>query len=310
MSEGHPVPISSVLAAGVGLRPHEAVAVVLELCRRLGDRRESAGVTSAISASTVTIDRAGRVAVSGGMPHEVEQTISMAGHLLLEMLDHPASANTSETAVPPRLRSTAERAAWAGEAAFSSVGQLLGALRRHGPDYGETRALQDVFARWTARAAGTGPAAAGPPQIERRRAVPPPDIMRRFLREADEEAYRARVEASSRPAAAGTAADAPQTSRSRLRRLVLVAAMLVALAGVAFAVLLDKTPEDLPVVPPASKPTPVQPRREPGWELLGKPERSVANPSPDRRAAGPQRRPGEARALTAATHGELPVSDR
>lgn len=306
MVEGSPVSISSVLASGMPLRPHEAVAVVVALCRHLSNCREAAGVTAAISSATVTIDARGQVGVTGGVACEDEQTVSLAGRLLLDMLDH--SRASVEAAVPPRLRSAAVRAAVGGREAFPSLAQFVSALRRHGPEYGEARAIQGVFERW---AAGAGPGERLGP--DRRRTAPPPDVMRRFLRESEQEAYRARVaaEASLPSVAAGPAASTrrwPRIGWSRMRRPLLVAAMLMVLAGAWLILQARGSGDELPLVAPVAKPTPVMPRREPGWELLGKPERT-SNP-PQRTPQTRRARAGDAPVLTTPAQGEWAVPGR
>jgi hypothetical protein len=208
----------------------------------------------AISTATVTIDADGTVAVSGGLPGEDEQTVSLAGRLLLEMLDHSAAA--VETAVPPRLRSIAIRAAAGGRDAFATAGQFASALRRHGPESGEVQAIRGLFERWAATTRGT--------------------------------ASPARAVESQWPVPAQGA------FWFRVTRALLVGMMLLFLVGAGFVFLAGRPADDPPLVVPASRPLPVQPRRQPGWELL-KSERAstsaVPRPSPVRRAGGDARQP-------------------
>ncbi len=288
MGESRPVTIAALVAADVTLRPHEAVAIVVQLCGQLHRGGAPApGIAPAISAATVTIDGTGAVAVVGGAPVEDEQTVSLAGRLLLEMLDHSASA--TDAVAPPRLRSTAVRAAMGGRQAFGTSTQLVAALRRHGPAFGETQAIRGLFERWADRM----PQAAG-------RAEGRSDVLRRFLREAEQEAYRARVEASLPSAPAGPAAAArPRRRGTRLARFALVSALLLILAGAGLVFGLRGSKDDLPFVAPVIKPTPVLPRREPGWELLGRPQRADSTPPVRTLPSRQARHGGQAGELTA-----------
>jgi hypothetical protein len=262
MTQGRSVSIGALMASGVSLRPHEAVAVVVELCSQLGRPRRTPGVMPAISASTVTLDASGAVAVNGGAPGEDEQTVSLVGHLLLDMLDH--SALTVEAPAPPKVRTTAVRAAFGGRKAFGSAAQFVSALRRHGPESDRAEVLRGVFDRWMARHDPLVPA--------------------------------------SRPAA-------PATARPGIAMALLVGATLLVLAGAGFVFLARGPVEDLPLVVPAVKPTPVQPKRQPGWELLKRSERAAASSAP---RTVPARRAGsgEMRELANPPQAEPPTAVR
>ena len=171
MTESRPVAVATLLAAGVQPHPHEAVAIVLQLCGQIARRGPAPRVTPAISTSTVCIDASGAVAVSGGESGEDEQTVSLAGRLLVELLDHSAAA--LEGAALPRLRATALRAASSGRAAFGSVSQLVSALRRYGPEVRRSRGGAGpvrALGRTARLADGTGatPRCAPTSSVERR----------------------------------------------------------------------------------------------------------------------------------------------
>jgi hypothetical protein len=265
MAEGHPVSIGALQASGIPLRPHEAVAIVAELCSHLAKARAVPVVMPAISASTVTIDASGAVAVTGGAHAEDEQTVSLAGRLLLEMLDHPAGMVGT---APPRLRTTAVRAALAGRSAFATAGAFASALQRHGPEDGRSQAIRALFNRWESRIEG-------------------------------------RIPASSVPVLPGV----PRNHSSRMRRALVVGAVLIGLAGAGLMLLVRGAAEEPPLVAPASRPTPVLPRREPGRELLRRTERAsagtVSRPVPTRRAAA-----REPRELTLSPQADLPIPVR
>lgn len=269
MSENRPVSVGALMADGVQPHPHEAVAVILQLCEQISRRGPASRVTPAISASTVAIDAGGAVTVVGGEAGEDNQTVPMAGRLLVEMLDHCAPA--LEAAVLPRLRAMALRAASGGRGAFGSASQFVSSLRRFGPEYGDAQAVRALFNRWAEeRRRRTGG--------ERRVNTPPPDMMRRFLREAELEARLARVEA--RPAAPAGTFLRFKAWAARGRVAVLVGATLLVLAGAGFVFLVAGRPPELPVVVPAAKPTPVLPRRQPAWELLRRPDRAMVSQPP------------------------------
>jgi hypothetical protein len=342
MTEVLPVPIAALLRSGTPLFPHEAVAVVLDLCTLVSRSRRTAGVMGVISSSTVELDASGAVSMSGGVPGEDEQSVSLVGRLLLDMLDHGTRA---EAAVPPRLRATALKAATAGHEAFASLAHLAAALRRHGPEQGVASATRAVFERWTAQrrsgnasgAKAEPPRPEGPPGEERRRQAPSPDVLRRLLREAELDAYRARQEAGPAPVkppgfdarapepepateaervearAQGDAEPLPKARRRSVRKLLAVGITLLLLASAGFLLLFSGQPVDMPFVAPVAKPTPVSPRREPGWELLGKPSR-VSNPAhqPSVAARGRRQSADAGRQLTAPSpsHTDVAVAGR
>jgi hypothetical protein len=262
MSEGFPVTVAELLRSGEPLSPHEAVAITVELCKLVMARRAADGVAPAISPSTVRIDASGAVSVTGGVPGEDEQTVSLVGRLLQQMLDH--AGGEREAVVSPRLRATALRAATGGRDAFASLDHLVAALRRHAPEQGHA-AIRAAFNRRGPTVPRSGasplcPAGTGP----------------------------------SGHVAEVVDAEAPDEAGGRLVRtwfatvlVVGVTLLLLAAAGMWSLLISDGGPA--PVMVPVPKPTPVSPRREPGWELLGKSERASAvprnGPSAGRRSA-------------------------
>jgi hypothetical protein len=240
MTEGRAVSIATVLASGVSLHPREAVAIVLELCGHLSCQRPSAGVRSAISASTVTIDQSGAVAVEGGSPGEDEQTVSLAGRLLAEMLDS-SNDPTDVVRIPSRLMAAAELAATHGRRGFGSAAQFVSALRRHRPEYGERAAIRGLFLRWQARARGCAP-----------------------------------IQQPAPPAPTITEADA----QFSVARALLVSAVLLALAGAGAAYFIKGAAGGVPPPIPVLKSTPATPRPQPARELLRGSERVSAGTTP------------------------------
>jgi hypothetical protein len=269
MSQGFPVTVAELLSCSAPPLPHEAVAIAIELCNLVVARQAADAVPSAISPSTVRIDPSGAVAVAGGVPGEDEQTVSLIGHLLVEMLRHPGSEPDADAS--PRLVATAARAAIRGRGAFASVAHLAAALRRHAPDqrHSAIRALYDRSQTALGRAGALR--------------MPDPRAAVRFLREVDEDSSQARL------AAAG-ASDPAQHDRSDGDRApgarlwfttaLVVGVTLLLLAGTGALFLFTADDDPAPMIAPRTKPTPVSPPREPGWELLGKPERAMAVPAP------------------------------
>jgi hypothetical protein len=263
------VTVAELLSSGEPPRPEEAVAIVIELCTLVIARRAADAVDSAISPSTVSLEASGAVWVAGGVPGEDEQTVSLVGHLLVEMLGH--RGGEPDRAVPPRLRATAIRAATSGREAYASLSHLVAALKRHAPDQ-KHAAIRTVFDRWRA--------AAGRPWEGRPSGR---SVAARLLREAEEEARRSPFTESGRGAGAPCEASDEATagpSRAWFAR-ALVAGMtllLLAGAGVFFLYTGDRSP--VPTIVPRSRPIPASPHRDPGWELLGKPERVSGTPEP------------------------------
>lgn len=143
MTPGFPLALDTLLAQGRP-SPAEAVAIVLELCRQVRPAASPA-VTPAVSPATVLLDANGAVATRGGGVAEDDQTVSLLGHLLLELVeDRPDTS---------RLRRVAARAARSlpGGSRSVSVRRLASALRRNAPT--DTREAVAAFVR---RASGLG----------------------------------------------------------------------------------------------------------------------------------------------------------
>lgn len=126
MSPGFPHALDSLLARERP-SPAEAVAIVLELCRQIRPAATPSAVTPPVSRATVVLDANGSVAARGGAIVEDDQTVSLLGHLLLELVeDRPDTA---------RLRRVAARAARSlpGGPRGISVRRLASVLRRNSP---------------------------------------------------------------------------------------------------------------------------------------------------------------------------------
>jgi hypothetical protein len=130
------------------------VAIVLELCRQIRPAA-AAAVTAPVSSATVLLDADGRVATRGGAASEDDQTVSLLGHLLLELLeDQPETS---------RLRRIAARAATSlpGGRRRISVRRLAAALRRSAPADPKAAVRNFVL-----RSAGLQPASPASPPAE------------------------------------------------------------------------------------------------------------------------------------------------
>jgi hypothetical protein len=152
------VAIADLLASGHRPEPHEAVAIVLEVCRQVMRQGPRAAVAAPISTATVSIDAGGSVVAAGGAPAEDDQTVLLLGHLLVDMLGPADSAAGSR--VPDKLRAIAVRACSGSSGSFSSVASLASALRRFGAVKGYA-AIRSVFDRWQLSSTGKLPTLAG-----------------------------------------------------------------------------------------------------------------------------------------------------
>ncbi|HEX7486955.1 MAG TPA: hypothetical protein VF332_12430 [Vicinamibacterales bacterium] len=283
MSEGCPLTIAELLTSDELLHSHEAVAIAVELCSLIMARRPVNAVAPAISSSSVSIDASGAVAVAGGVPGEDEQAVSLIGRLLVDMLGH--AGNQGESAVPTRLRATAVRAATSGHEAFESLANLVAALRRHAPAQRHA-AIRAVFDRRRAaarRSASSRAPGFAPAGLERRRRCASADIVPGELRAAEQEVLRARFAGQERQTGVERKdlAGAARASRNVwITRALVVGAMLLLLAGVSAIFQFTDQGDEAPTARPVTRPTPASPPREPGWELLGKPERASVAPAP------------------------------
>jgi hypothetical protein len=268
MREALPVPIAELLSSGTPLFPYEAVAVALDLCRQMSHRRPGTGVTPAISTSTVSIDPSGMVTMVGGVPGEDEQSVLLVGRLLVEMLERV----TPHESVAPRLKATASSAATNGQLKYASLAHLDAAIRKHGPEDGPSSAIRGVFERWLlGRNDRERVGLQGPAGAPRRTSPLTSDVLRRAAREADAETAREVPFALALPVGLRFGGRHPA-------RVAAAAVMTLLLAGAGFLFLFSPSRGEMPLVAPITRPTPVSPRREPGWELLGKPARVSAAP--------------------------------
>jgi hypothetical protein len=283
MSEGFPVTVADLLRSGEPLSPHEAVAITVELCKLVMARTAVDAVAPAISPSTVRIDASGAVSVAGGVPAEDDQTVSLVGRLLQQMIDH--ASGERELVVSPRLRATALRAATDGRGAFASLDHLVAALRRHAPEQGHA-AIRAVFNRRSVILPPSGPRIGARPQCPP--SAPAGTVPGGRVAGADAEAPD---EAGGRPV------------RSWFATVLIVGVTLLLLAGAGMWSLFTSDGGPAPVIAPVPRPIPVSPRREPGWELLGKPERASAVPR-----SGPSVGRRSAKAVSLRT-GEPPTAD-
>jgi len=269
MLQARPVTIAELLSSNWPPRPPEAVAIAIELSSLVIARRAADAVASAICPATVSIDASGAVAVTGGVPAEDEQTVSLVGHLLVEMLD-PLRGD-QDPAVSPRLLATATRAAVRGNDAFASLGHLVAALKRHAPEQRHA-AIRSAFDR-------SRPAAVHTRGVGRAR----PSAPVRYLHGAKEDIHWARF---GPPASGGPAepempgAETARPSRTWMATALAVGLALLLLAGASIFLLSPASSGPVPPLVPPSRPMPVSPRREPGWELLGKPERTSVATAP------------------------------
>lgn len=126
MTSGFPLALDSLLTRERP-SPAEAVAIVLELCRQIRPADGAAVVTPPVTRASVLLDAEGGVATRGGTVTEDDQTVSLLGHLLLELVDDRPDTS--------RLRRVAARAARSlpGDSRGVSVRRLTSALRRNAP---------------------------------------------------------------------------------------------------------------------------------------------------------------------------------
>ncbi|HSK10471.1 MAG TPA: hypothetical protein VK911_12905 [Vicinamibacterales bacterium] len=148
MTPRFPLALQSLLGAGHRPTPGEAVAIVLELCRQVRPA-ESGVVTPPLSAATVYLDPTGAVGTRGGVAVEDDQTASLLGHLLLELLDE------GQPQADPVRRLAARAAHSLPGTSRVSVRRLAGGLRRLSPS--DPKAAVRAFVE---RANGTGAGAA------------------------------------------------------------------------------------------------------------------------------------------------------
>ena len=169
MRQGFPVTIAELVTAGRAPLPPEAAAIVLEVCSSVvsGPRRV---VAAPITAASVFLDADGTVSVAGGPVVEDDQTVSLLGHLLLDML-RPGQPSSHRPAA--RLEALGLRAAATSDVSGLTLAKFVSEVRRFAPqDTGA--AIRGLFERWRH---GERPASTGSDQV--------PDTIRRLLPEAD-----------------------------------------------------------------------------------------------------------------------------
>ncbi len=144
MTPGFPLALDTLLAHERPT-PAEAIAIVFELCRQIRPGGGVSAVTAPVTRASVLLDASGDVATRGGGVTEDDQTASLLGHLLLELVD-----DRPETSRLRRLAARAARSLPGGSRAIS-VRRLASALRRNAP--ADPRGAVAAFVR---RASGTG----------------------------------------------------------------------------------------------------------------------------------------------------------
>ena len=213
MRQGFPVTIAELVTSGAAPLPAEAAAIVLEVCSKVvsGPRQV---VTAPISTASVFVEADGSVAVAGGRIVEDDQTVSLLGHLLLEIL---RSGRPVPQRPAARLEALGLQAAANLEASGLTLERFTAAVRRFAPEDPGT-AVRLLFERW--RRGGRLPAA------ENSRI---PETLRRLLPEADLAAM-----AGVTPTLHGLGGRALFAHAGR--RLVLTAGtlLLLSLAGVSY----------------------------------------------------------------------------
>ncbi len=154
MTPGFPLALEALLARARPT-PSEAVSIVLELCRQIRPAT-TAAVTPGVSRAAVLLDSSGTVATRGGGVTEDDQTVSLLGHLLLELVE-----DRPETSRLRRVAARAARSLPGGSRRAFSVRRLASALRRNAPS--DPKAAVAAFVR---RASGATAVPTTPPVLE------------------------------------------------------------------------------------------------------------------------------------------------
>jgi len=143
MVQGFPVTVAELLASGARPLPAEAAALVLGVCSRVtGGPRHI--VSAPISTSSVFVEADGRVSVAGGRVVEDDQTVSLLGHLLLEMLRSRGAATPRPAA---RLEALARRATASSSGPGPTLAGFAAEVRRFAPQ-DAAGAVRGLFDRW------------------------------------------------------------------------------------------------------------------------------------------------------------------
>jgi len=191
--------LRDVIGRVAELKPYEAVAIAQQLITLTNIDVQESPSLGPLSLDNVRLGMDGSVACGAGI---VRPTVAEIGMLLSEMLPREGT-----TRVPGALRYTIARALLDVDAPpFDSVAHLSGALARH--EQGDRVAvLRDLYAR-----AASKPSTAVATDVDRRRRTPSATMLRRRLREADEELFCHLNRTAPAPAAlepSGTAAVDP-----------------------------------------------------------------------------------------------------
>ncbi len=148
MTSGFPLTLDTLLAHERP-RPAEAVAIVLELCRQIRPASQAVAVTPPVTRASVLLHADGGVATRGAVVED-DQTASLLGHLLLELVD-----DRPETSRLRRVAARAARSLPGGRGV--SVRRLSAALRRSAPS--NPRGAVADFVRRASGGSGALPAA-------------------------------------------------------------------------------------------------------------------------------------------------------
>lgn len=169
------------------LKPYEAVAIAQQLITSTNADVQGSSPLGPLSLDNVCLGMDGSVTCGTSI---VRPAVSEIGVLLAEMLPREGT-----TRVPGALRYTIARALLEVDAPpFDSVTHLSAALARH--EQGDRVAvLRDLYAR-----AASKPSKSVATTVDRRRRAPSATMLRRQLREADEELFSYLNRASSAPA--------------------------------------------------------------------------------------------------------------
>ena len=276
MVQGFPVTLAELLVSGARPLPAEAAALVLGVCSRVtaGPRHI---VAAPISTSSVFVEADGSVSVAGGRVVEDDQTVSLLGHLLLEML---RSGGAPAQRPAARLEALARRATAASPASGPTLAAFAAEVSRFAPQ-DAAAAARGLFDRWRR---GEREPAHHEDQV--------PETIRRLLPEADLAAM-----AGLTPTLHGAGGRSGFMHAGR--KLVITAATLLLLSAAGVTYFFWGDPDRSKADPGPARPSPasstvVQP--QPARELLpgGTP---AARPVSDREAApgtsGAKRIPGD-----------------
>jgi hypothetical protein len=173
--------VGDVIARGVQLKYHEAVAVAQQLIASSAQPNIEAEAAAPLSIDRVRVTAEGLIECDAS---SIPPTVADIGLLLESMLPPTGTART-----PGALRYAMARALQRVDAPpFDSLEALATTLTRHeqGP---RDNVLRAIYARAAAAAPEIVATAGQPTDLERRRRSPSPAVLRRQLREADEKLF-------------------------------------------------------------------------------------------------------------------------